>query len=482
MAQKTATVIGSGPNGLSAAIVLAQAGLKVDVYEAEAVPGGACRTLELTLPGFLHDFGSAVHPIGAGSPFFQSLPLEQYGLEWINSPAPLAHPFLDGTVVTIEKSLQAQAEVLGTDGKAWVNLFGPLAARWSDIRDAILRPFTPFSGPIWRHPLIMARFGLPALLPATMLARGVFKGPAARGLFAGLAAHSFLSLDEPLSASFGLVLGMVGHAIGWPIPRGGSQAITSALLGHFQALGGTLHTSQRVARLSDLPPTDVTLCDITPHQLLALAGDRLSPAYGRSMRLYRYGPAAFKIDYALSRPIPWTNAECLRAATVHVGGTLEEVAASEDAMAKGREAEHPFLLVAQPSLFDSTRVPPPTAEQPTPHTAWVYCHLPNGSNVDMLPVIEKQMERFAPGFRDCVMGRSVLSPSRLESMDANLVGGDINGGAMGATQFVMRPTRHFYKTSARDIFLCSSSTPPGGGVHGMCGHNAAIDALNSLNR
>ena len=485
MTQKTATVIGSGPNGLSAAIVLAQAGLKVDVYEAEVIPGGAARTLELTLPGFLHDFGSAVHPMGAGSPFFQSLPLEKYGLEWIDSPACLAHPFADGplagSAVTLEKNLVDQAAVLGSDGKAWADLFGPLAAHWGEIRDAILRPFTAFSGPIWRHPLLMTRFGLPALLPASLLARSVFRGPGARGLFAGLAAHSFLSLDAPLSASFGLVLGIVGHAIGWPVPRSGSQAITNALLGHFYALGGTLHTGRRVEKLSDLPPADVVLCDITPRQLLAMAGDRLSPAYGRSMRLYRYGPAAFKVDYALSRPIPWTARECLRAATVHVGGTIEQVAASEQAMAQGRAAEQPFLLVAQSSLFDATRIPAPTPQQPTPHTAWVYCHLPNSSTVDMLPVIEAQLERFAPGFKDCVLARSVLTPQRFEAMDGNLVGGDINGGAMGATQFVLRPTSRFYKTSARDIFLCSSSTPPGGGVHGMCGHNAARDALRFLN-
>ena len=480
----TATVIGSGPNGLSAAIVLAQAGVRVTVYEAEATPGGACRTLELTRPGFLHDFGSAVHPMGAASPFFQSLPLHRYGLEWVHSPSALAHPFaegpLAGTAITLGQDIVRQAELLGPDGPAWKRLLGPLVPRWNEVRDAILRPFTPFSGPIWRHPLLMARFGLPALLPATLLSRSLFREPATRGLFAGLAAHSFLSLDAPLSASFGLVLGLVGHVIGWPIPRGGSQAITNALLRHFESLGGTLHTSRRVDRLHDLPPTDLTMCDVTPRQLLALAGDRLTPVYRKSLRRYRYGPAAFKIDYALSRPIPWTAQACGGAATVHVGGSLEEVAASEQAMASGRAADRPFLLVAQPSLFDATRVPSPQAEMPTPHTAWVYCHVPHGSTTDMQPAIESQLERFAPGFRDCVVASSVLNPERLEAMNANLVGGDINGGAMGATQFVLRPTRRFYKTSAHDIFLCSSSTPPGGGVHGMCGHNAAVDALTYL--
>ena len=478
--QPSATVIGSGVNGLSAAIVLAQAGLQVDVYEAEEVPGGACRTLELTLPGFRHDFGSAVHPMAAGSPFFQSLPLEQYGLQWIHSPAPLAHPFPDGSSVTLERDFAEQARVLGQDGKAWNDLFAPLAAHWNEIRETILQPFTPFSAPLWRHPLLMTRFGLPALLPSTLLARTVFKEPRARALFAGMAAHSFLALDAPLTSSFGLVLGMVGHAVGWPIPKGGSQSITSALLGYFESLGGTLHTGQRIASLSDLSPTDVTLCDVTPRQLAALAGDRLSPVYGSSMRRYRYGPAAFKIDYASSRPIPWTAKQCLRAATVHVGGSMEELAASEAAMSNGRVAERPFLLVAQSSLFDPSRVPVAAPGEPTPQTAWVYCHVPNGCTVDMLPVIEDQLERFAPGFRDCVLARSVLSPARLESMDANLVGGDINGGAMDAKQFVLRPTRRFYKTSARDIFLCSASTPPGGGVHGMCGHNAAHEALRFL--
>ncbi len=474
--QRRAIVIGSGPNGLSAAIVLAQAGVAVDVYEAETIPGGACRTLELTLPGFLHDFGSAVHPMGAGSPFFQSLPLETYGLEWIHSPAPLTHPFPDGTAVTLEQNLLAQSATLGEDGPAWIRIFEPLTTRWHDIRDAIFRPFSPFSVPVWKHPLLMARFGIPALLPATTLARTLFKGERARGLFAGLAAHSFLSLDAPLSASFGLVLGMVAHAVGWPIPRGGSQAITRALVAHLESLGGTLHLDHRVDRLDDLPPADVIIGDITPQQLLNIAGERLTPSYRRDMRMYRYGPAAFKIDYALSVRIPWNAQECLQAATVHVGGSLEEVAASESAMARGRVAEKPFLLVAQPSLFDDTRVPTGS----TSHVAWIYCHVPNGCTVDMVPAIEAQMERFAPGFRNCILAKSVLTPARLQSMDANLVGGDINGGAMNASQFVLRPTRRFYKTSAPDIFLCSASTPPGGGVHGMCGHNAARDALRYL--
>jgi phytoene dehydrogenase-like protein len=479
-AKRRAIVVGSGPNGLSAAIVLAQAGVAVDVYEAEAVPGGGCRTLELTLPGFLHDFGSAVLPMAVGSPFFQSLPLERHGLEWIHSPASLAHPFDDGTAVTLERAFDQQAVELGPDGAAWQRLFAPLAANWSALSDAILQPFTPFSTPIWRHPLLMARFGIPALMPATLLARGLFKGGRARGLFAGLAAHSFLSLDAPLSASFGLVLGAAAHAVGWPVPRGGAQALSRALVAHLESLGGTLHLKHRVERLGDLPPADVTLCDITPLQLLILTEDRLAPRYRRSMTRYRYGPAAFKVDYVLSAPIPWKAQECLRAITVHVGGTIEEIATSEQAMASGRIADRPFLLVAQPSLFDATRVPTPNAGAASAHTAWVYCHVPNGSAIDALPAIEAQLERFAPGFRNCVLARNVLDPARLQQMDANLIGGDISGGAMDAGQFLLRPTRRFYRTSARDIFLCSSSTPPGGGVHGMCGHNAAHEALTYL--
>ena len=455
---------------------MAQAGCAVDVYEAETIPGGACRTLALTDPGFLHDFGSAVHPMAAGSPFFQSLPLEEHGLAWIHSPSALAHPFLDGGAVTLERSIERQAEELGPDGAAWKRFFAPLAENWSSLRDAILQPFTLSSPPIWKHPLLVTRFGIPALMPATTLARILFKGERARGLFAGLAAHSFLSLDAPLSASFGIVLGVVGHAVGWPIPRGGSQSITSALIAHLESLGGTLHLGHRVEKLADLPAADVTLCDVTPRQLLKLAGRQLSPAYRRSSSKYRYGPAAFKVDYALSAPIPWTASACLHAATVHVGGLMDDVAVSEAAMARGVVAERPFLLVAQPSLFDPSRVPAGTKGQ----TAWVYCHVPNGWRGDVLPAIEAQMERFAPGFSDCVVARRVMSPDRLQAMDENLVGGDINGGAMNAGQFIWRPTRHFYKTSARDLFLCSSSTPPGGGVHGMCGHNAGREALRYL--
>ncbi len=465
---RDACVIGAGPNGLAAAIVLAQAGLKVDVFEAEPQPGGAAKTLELTLPGFLHDFGSAVYPFAAGSPFFSSLPLSNHGLEWIHSPCPLAHPFDDGTAITLERDLRDAESTLGIDGRAWRRLMQPFAERWSDLSSEVLRPIHLLS----RHPFLLARFGLVAIPSANLLARISFRHERTKALFAGLAAHSFLSLDEPLSAAFGILLGAAAHAVGWPIPRGGAQSITTALCGHLAALGGRIETSARVDSLASLPKFDVTLCDVTPLQLLRMAGSRLSTPYTLRLAKYRYGPGAFKVDYALRSPIPWKATECLRAATVHLGGSADEIAASERAMAHGHHSERPFVLLAQPSLFDPTRAPAGK------HTAWAYCHVPNGSEFDMLEILETQIERFAPGFRDCILARRVFSPAALEKMDANLIGGDISGGAMDIRQFLFRPTWRHYATSATDIYLCSSSTPPGGGVHGMCGYHAARLALS----
>jgi phytoene dehydrogenase-like protein len=465
-------VIGAGPNGPAAAIVLAQAGLQVDVFEAEAQPGGAARTMELTLPGFLHDFGSAVHPMAVGSPFFCSLPLRDHGLEWIHPSAPLAHPLDDGTAVMLERDLGAAEAALGEDGKPWRKLVGPFAERWSALAPEILRPVHLLT----RHPLLLAHLGLVGFPSAIAIAEHRFRNARTKALFAGLAAHSILGLDEPLSASFGVTLGATAHAVGWPIPRGGAQSITNALCGYLASLGGTVHASTRIESLAalDKDKYDVTLCDVTPRQLLRLASQRLSPPYRRQLEKYAYGPGVFKVDYALSGPIPWRAPECLRAATVHLGGTLEEIAASEEAMRHGHHAERPFVLLAQPSLFDPTRAPQGK------HTAWTYCHVPNGSQFDMLERLEAQIERFAPGFRDCILARRVLNPSSLEGMDANLVGGDIGGGAMNLRQFLFRPTRRHYATSARDIYLCSSSTPPGAGVHGMCGYNAARLALSRL--
>jgi phytoene dehydrogenase-like protein len=466
-----AYVIGSGPNGLAAAIVLAEAGMEVEVFEAESQPGGGARTMELTLPGFRHDFGSAVHPMAIGSPFFSSLPLADFGLEWIHSPAPLAHPLDDGTAVVLERDLSAAESALGPDGRAWRCLMQPFVARWGDLTDDILQPI-----PHWpKHPLLLARFGLAGLQPASFLARRKFRNESARALFAGLAAHSFLALNRPLSASFALVLGIAAHAVGWPIPRGGAQSLTNALAGYLTHLGGRITTGTRIGKLSELPACDLFLCDITPRQLLALTGEAqpapLSASYRRRLANYKYGPAAFKVDFALSRPIPWNAPACLRAATVHVGGSLAEIEASEAAMATGTTATRPFVLVAQPTLFDPTRAPAGK------HIAWAYCHMPNGSKEDMLDRIESQIERFAAGFRDCILARHVSSPAALEAMDANLIGGDIGGGAVNPGQLFFRPTRRQYRTSAPNVYLCSSSTPPGGGVHGMCGANAAHMAL-----
>jgi phytoene dehydrogenase-like protein len=467
---RKACVIGAGPNGLSAAIVLAQRRLKVDVFEAEPQPGGAARTLELTLPGFFHDFGSAVFPFAAGSPFFSSLPLSNHGLEWIHSPCPLAHPLDDGTAITLERDVRDAESSLAQDGRAWRRLIGPFAERWSDLSSEVLRPIHLFS----RHPLLLARFGLVAVPSAKMLAGISFRNERTKALFAGLAAHSFLSLDETLSAGFGVLLGAAAHAVGWPIPRCGAQSITKALCSYLAALGGEITTSARVESLASLANYDVTLCDVTPLQLVRMASSRFSTTYTRQLAKYRYGPGAFKVDYALSQPIPWKAVECLRAATVHLGGSATEIAASEAAMRLGRHSERPFVLLVQPSLFDATRAPAGK------HTAWAYCHVPNGSDFDMLEALEAQIQRFAPGFRDCILARRVFSPAALQKMDANLIGGDISGGALDINQFLFRPTWRHYRTSAKDIYLCSSSTPPGAGVHGMCGYHAARMAASRL--
>jgi phytoene dehydrogenase-like protein len=467
-----ASVIGTGPNGLSAAIVLAQAGLQVDVFEAEPQPGGAARTLELTIPGFFHDFGSAVHPLAVGSPFFSSLPLASYGLEWIHSPSTLAHPFDDGTAITLERDFSANDATLGKDAKVWRRLMEPLAESWPALAAEVLRPVHIFS----RHPWLLARFGLSALPSANFLSGFLFREERTKALFAGLAAHSFLSLDQPLSAGFGVLLGAAAHAVGWPIPRGGAQSITNALCSHLANLGGKIKTSSRVDKLRDLGRSDVTMCDVTPKQLLRMAEHRLSASYQRQLERFRNGPGAFKVDYALASPIPWKARECFRAATVHLGGSASEITASEAAIRDGQHAERPFVLLAQPSLFDATRAPEGK------HTAWAYCHVPYGSKVDVLQSLEHQIERFAPGFRDTVLARRVLSHAALEAMDANLVGGDIGGGALDVRQFLFRPTWRHYATSSRDLYICSSSTPPGAGVHGMCGYNAARSAVSRFGR
>lgn len=469
-AYERASVIGSGPNGLAAAVALARAGLQVDVYEAERQIGGGARTMELTLPGFRHDFGSAVHPMAAGSPFFNSLGLEGHGLQWIHSPAPLAHVLDDGTAVLLERSVDESAAALGPDGGAWRSLVEPFAERWPEFAREVLAP--PLHIP--RSPLLLARFGRFALEPAVSLARRRFSAPRTRALFAGLAAHSMLALDQPLTSAMAIVLAGSAHAMGWPVPRGGAQAISDAVAAELTELGGAIHAGRRISTLDEIQTPDAAIfCDVTPRQLLSLAGGRLPAGYAARLRRFRYGPGAFKIDYALSEPIPWRAPECSRAITVHVGGPMEEVAQSEASMARGEVAGRPFLLVAQPSLFDPTRAPAGK------HVAWVYCHVPHGSMADMTARIEAQLERFAPGFRDCVLARSVLGPAALENMDANLVGGDIGGGEFSLRQFLLRPALRPYDTGAPGLYLCSASTPPGGGVHGMCGYWAAETLLRA---
>jgi phytoene dehydrogenase-like protein len=465
----SACVVGAGPNGLAAAIVLARAGLHVDVFEAEATAGGGARTMELTLPGFLHDFGSAVHPLAAGSPFFSSLPLRDHGLEWIHSPAPLAHPLDDGTAVVLERGLANTKTALGVDGNAWVDLMRPFVEHWPVFAPEVLGPVSLLP----KHPWLMARFGVDAFRSAKAIAHR-FRSERTRALFAGLAAHSFLALEEPLSGAFGMLMAIPAHVVGWPIPCGGAQAITNALYSYLRTLGGEVKTSSRVERLADLKGYEVMLCDVTPRQLIEIAGEGLSKSYKRGLERFRYGAGVFKVDYALSAPIPWKAEGCLRAASVHLGGSFDEIAASEKAVRNGSHADRPFVLLAQPSLFDSSRAPAGK------HTAWAYCHVPNGSKVDMLQRLEDQIERFAPGFRECVLARRVFSTADLESMDANLIGGDIGGGVMDLRQFLFRPTRRHYATSAKNIYICSASTPPGGGVHGMCGYHAARMALSRL--
>jgi phytoene dehydrogenase-like protein len=464
-----AAVIGSGPNGLAAAITLAQQGIHVDVFEAQPQPGGAVRTLPLTLPGFLHDFGSAIHPFAVGAPFFSTLPLQANGLNWIHSPAPLAHPFDDGTAITLERDLNQAATVLGPDGNRWRLLLQPFVDNWPTLSAEILRPLH-----LWTpHPFMLARFGLIGFPSARTLSH-LFHSECTKALFAGLAAHSFLSLDSPLSAAFGILLAVCAHAVGWPFPKTGAQALANALCDHLASLGGTLKTSTQITDLSAFKDYNAILCDVTPHQLLRLARNRFPTRFSRRLAKYRYGPGVFKVDYALRHPIPWKSPDCVRAATVHLGGSFQEIAASEHDMSHDRHSKRPFVILAQHTLFDPTRAPAGK------HTAWAYCHVPNSSNVDMLDPLESQIERFAPGFRDCILARHIFSPSALESMDANLVGGDISGGAVNLRQFFFRPTWRHYTTPDPQIYLCSSSTPPGGGVHGMCGYNAAKKAVSRL--
>lgn len=463
-----AIVVGSGPNGLAAAITLAQAGLSVVVFEAKSTIGGGARSAELTLPGFVHDICSAIHPLGVGSPFFCTLPLAEHGLEWIRPPAPLAHPFDDGTAAVLEYSIDATGRTLDGDAAAYRKLMEPLVADWEKLKTELLGPLH-----LPRHPVEIARFGLLAIRSARSLAKSLFRDEHARGFFAGLAAHSIMPLDRPLSAAFGLILGVLGHVVGWPMPRGGSQSIANALGSYFHSLGGEIITNTHVEFIDNLPPAHAILLDVTPRQVLQIVGHRLPFGYRRRLEGYRYGPGAFKVDWALMAPIPWKAKECTRAGTVHIGTTLEEITKSEREVWEGKYPEKPYVLVAQQSLFDPTRAPVGK------HTAWAYCHVPNGSTFDMTERIESQIERFAPGFRDCIIARSTRSPVELEQYNPNYVGGDINGGVQDIRQLFTRPVARLvpYSTPVKGLYICSSSTPPGGGVHGMCGYHAAKAAL-----
>ena len=464
-------VVGSGPNGLAAAVALSRAGLATLLVEAEDAPGGGARTKELTLPAFLHDVCSTVHPLAVASPFFRSLQLERFGLTWIHSPAPLAHVLGEGQTVLLERSVDETARRLGRDGAAYRGLLEVFAERFDELAPMVLAGLK-----VPRSPVLMARFGWNALGSIRSLGRSRFQEDAAAALLAGIAAHAVLPLDARATSAFALVLASAGHAVGWPIAQGGSGTIVAALLECLRETGGEIATGIRVSSLGDLPAARAYVLDVTPRQLLAVAGDRLTPGYRRSLERFRYGPGVFKMDWALREPIPWRDAECSRAATVHLWGNLEQVARAEALVHRGAVDAQPFVILVQPSLFDSSRAPPGR------HTAWAYCHVPHGSDGDFSAAIESQIERFAPGFRELVLARRSMTARQLEAYDANYVGGDIAGGRSNLRQLFFRPVAKLdpYATSAPHIFLCSSSTPPGAGVHGMCGYWAAQSVLRNV--
>jgi phytoene dehydrogenase-like protein len=466
-----AVVVGAGPNGLAAADGVVRFEYRHGAAVARQLDGGGTRSAELTLPGFVHDLGSAIHPLCYASPFFGTLPLEEHGLEWVHPTAPLAHPFDDGSAVVLERSVEETARSLGPDDNAYRRLMSGIVEDTDNILSAFLgRPR------LIRHPLAFAATGVRSFRSARGLAEDLFEGEKAKGLFAGNAAHSFLPMEQPLSAMFGLVLGTLGHAVGWPFPKGGAQKLADALGSYLLSLGGEVYTGFRVRSVEELPYARAVVFDVTPRQLLEIAGDHFTERYRNALKRYRYGPGVFKVDFALNGPVPWEDEACLRAGTVHLGGTLEDISIGEAAVARGEQPERPFVLLAQQSLFDGTRAPEGK------HTVWAYCHVPNGSDFDMTGRIEAQIERFAPGFRNRILARSAMGPAALERWNPNLVGGDINGGYMDLRQLFARPMPRLnpYSTSAPGLYVCSSSTPPGGGVHGMGGFLAAKAALRYL--
>jgi len=466
-----AIVVGSGPNGLAAAIRLAQAGWSVVVLEAAETPGGSVRSAELTLPGFVHDVCSSVYPMAVCSPFLRTLPLDKHGVEWVFPPAAYAHPLDDGTAAMAYNSLEETVAGLGEDGHQYQRLIGDFVPHADRLLGDVL------SGPrLPRHPLLMAKFGVRALRPAHSLAKAFFKTERARGLFAGIAAHSMLPLEMLSTSAAALVLGVAAHAAGWPFVRGGAQQLTSGLISYLRSLGGQVMTGWNVESLDELPAVRALLLDVTPRQLLRMAGDRLPGYYRRNLERYRYGVGAYKIDWALREPVPWRAPECRLAGTVHLGGSLDEISDSERRAWRGEGSDRPYVLFAQPSLFDSTRA------SDGRHTAWGYCHVPHGYNGNMVDRIETQVERFAPGFRDCILARSVMGPIELERHNPNLIGGEIGGGAPVLGQLLFRPSFSLHRTPEKGLYLCSSSTPPAPGVHGMCGYLAAQAALADAKR
>lgn len=465
-----AVVIGSGPNGLSAAVKLAMEGLQVLVVEAKNTIGGGTRTLELTEPGFLHDICSAVHPTAAGSPFFKTLPLEDYGLEWIHPDIPYSHPMDDEHSVHVYRSLERTAAGLRDDSRAYSKLYKPIADNWDALSEDIFGTLR-----IPSNPLSMARFGLYGMLSARRLSDLLFKNSRTKAMFGGAAAHSILPLTNAFSASFGLVLNSSAHAVGWPVAKGGSAAITSALADYFKSLGGKIQTALTVSSLSDIPTAKSVFFDLTPWQIASILENELPASYWSKLLQYRYGPGVYKMDYALSEPVPWKDPELLKSGTLHLGSSFEELAVSEKEVWEGKHPDKPYVLLSQPSLFDHSRAPEGK------HTLWAYCHVPNGSERDMTNEIEDQIERYAPGFRDTVISRHGMSSMEFEVYNPNYIGGDINGGAQMLKQLFGRPVLKWnpYKIPLKGMYICSSSTPPGGGVHGMCGYHSAVSALKT---